>query len=227
MYHQSYEVPKYSAYSSDDQSYHHDLHHRADDGEDVGVVVAALGGVELEGVAQLCQHLEGATRALCYLCGEEDEDSGCWEDPCWLAREDEQEECRLQLERDLLSLEKRNFESGEDEDNFLEESVIGDDGSNEPLGHPSFAAGSETNQEIDLGSSKDLEGVTELGRLHRGLEVAQDTQVGGDPVSSVLDKVKETSDVKTSFSAREGGVEDEDIDPSLLHLITVPITDPV
>ena len=144
-----------------------------------------------------------------------------------MTREDEQEECRLQLERDLLSLEKRNFESGEDEDNFLEESVIGDDGSNEHLGHPSFAAGSETNQEIDLGSSKDLEGVTELGRLHRGLEVAQDTQVGGDPVSSVLNKVKETSDVKTSFSAREGGVEDEDIDPSLLHLISVPITDPV
>ena len=27
------------------------------------------------------------SRALCYLCGEEDEDSGCWEDPCWLARE--------------------------------------------------------------------------------------------------------------------------------------------
>ena len=67
MYHspkyESYEVPKYSSYSSDDQSYHHDLHHRADDGEDVGGVVAALGEVEVEGgAAQLCQHLEGATR---------------------------------------------------------------------------------------------------------------------------------------------------------------------
>ena len=61
MYHESYELPKYSSYNSDEQSYHHDLHHRADDGEDVGVVVpSVLGGVELE--AELCQHLEGATR---------------------------------------------------------------------------------------------------------------------------------------------------------------------
>jgi len=219
VYHQSYEVPKYSSYSSDDQSYHHDLHHRADDGEDVGV------GVELEGVGQLCQHLEGATRALCYLCGEEDENSGCWEDPCWLAREEEQEECRLQLERELLNLEKKNLESGDEEESLGEQSVIGDDGSNEDLGatngHPSFeGTGSESLQEIDLGSLK----VTELGMVHRGLGAAQESQVGGKPEPSVLAKI---SDIKTSFDARGEGVQDEDIDPSVLQLITVPITDPV
>jgi len=224
VYHGSYEVPKYNSYSSDDQSYHHDLHHRADDGEDVGVVAPSLGGVELEDAAQLCQHLEGATRALCYLCGEED--SACWDDPCWLAREEEQEECRLQLDSELLNLEKKNLEKKnlERED----EGGLVDDGSNEDLGATagpqSFVTGSEEKQEVakDVGTIKDFERMTELGWLHTGLEAVseQDAQAGGEPGASLLG----------SFNAREEGFQDQGIDPSLLELLTlnsVPITDPV
>ena len=119
----------------------------------------------------------------------------------------------MKLERELLSLEKKNLESGEEEDNLREQSVIGDDGSNKNLGATSIeGTGTESNQEIDLGSLKDFEGVTELGRLLRGLEAVQETK----PV------IKELSDIETSFVAREEG-----LDPSVLQLISVPITDPV
>ena len=122
-------------------------------------------------------------------------------------------------------MEKTNLESGDEEESLGEQSVIGDDGSNEDLGatngHPSFeGTGSESLQEIDLGSLK----VTELGMVHRGLEAAQESQVGGKPEPSVLAKI---SDIKTSFDARGEGVQDEEIEPSVLQLITVPITDPV
>ena len=112
--------------------------------------------------------------------------------------------------------------------------MIGDDAFNNE--NPSFGTGSES--EKDLGRIKDLEGVTELGRLHRGLEAAEqeeeESQVGDQPVlgsepvlASVLGEIKEVSDDKTNISAGEDGVQDEDIDPSVLKLITVPITDPV
>ena len=91
-------------------------------------------------------------------------------------------ECRLQLERELLNLEKKNLESGDEEESLGEQSVIGDDDSNEDLGatngHPSFeGTGSESLQEIDLGSLK----VTELEMVHRGLGAAQESQGGGKP----------------------------------------------
>ena len=135
----------------------------------------------------------------------------------------------------MLNFEKKNLESG-DEGSFEEQSVIVRDDENLGAtdGDQSFVTGSEKSQEIakDLGTIKDFEGITESGWLHRGLESfgEPDSQVGGEPGSSLLGKVKEISEIKTSFEAKEEGFQDQDIDPSVLELLTVnsvPITDPV
>lgn len=172
-------------------------------------------------------------------------------------REEEQEECRLQLEAELLSLEKKNLESGDwanwnhetgDQGHVREEDLMREDGSNENLGAtsglqsfvPDLGAnsdlGSEINQEValDLGAIKELESITELGR---GLEAVrvQDTLVQGQPVVSVQGNITQLSDIMTSFTQKEEGVQDSDsqhsdrdIDPSVLELLTLnPITDPV
>ena len=130
-------------------------------------------------------------------------------------------------------MEKKNLETEEEGDLTEQSVIIREDGSKRDR-HQSFVTGSENSQEIgkDLGTIKDLEGMTELGWTHRGLEavIEQDTEVGGEPGASLPGKTKELSDVKTSFDPREEGVQDQDIDPSVLELLTlnsVPITDPV
>ena len=172
-------------------------------------------------------------------------------------REEEQEECRLQLEAELLSLEKKNLETRDrgnwnletgDQGHVREENLMREDGSNENLGAtsglpsfvPDFGAnsdvGTEINQEValDLGAIKELGSITELGR---GLEAvrAQDNLVQGQPVVRVQGKINQISDIKESFTQKEEGVQDSgsqhsdrDIDPSVLELLTLnPITDPV
>jgi len=224
VYHEStsYEVPKYSSYSSDDQSYHHDLHHRADDGEDPDVVVSALGGDQVEKVAQLCQHLEGVKRAVCFLCGEHEEDSACWEDPCWLAREDEREDCRLQLELDLLSFKNKDLMEREIE------------------------KGGAHAKDLDLGSiiseggTEQKQGVKEFGNA-RILISMQDSPDGLEQEDTIAtnDKIKdvpqaELSNIEVNMrqdsSINQSSSDPNVLDPTLLDLLSlnsVPITDPV
>ena len=144
-------------------------------------------------------------------------------------REEDQEECRLQVESELVDLEKKNVEI-RDQGNVRDQSLIEDDDkSNKNLGENSgdqiFVTSDVDTKENheqakDLRNIVDVESTTEQG-WHGGLEGVrvQDSLGGGEPGLS------DPLDLKTGLKQRKEGVQNSD--PTALvelqGLNTVPV----